>query len=301
MVYDKKNGNIAFIEKDHKYIDVTDTTKDYISVTTLIHRYVEEYDVLYWSAYKSLEKLLPKEAWAIEKKSLLASKKFDKSILDVYGIAESVFNEVQQAILDEWDENKRKSSERGTLKHAELENSFYVQEKDISMVKFGVGGKFECKRDYTELDLDYGVYPEYLISYESPNKKLRLAGQIDLLIKNKNDIVLADHKFTHKIDKVGYYNNIRHSTNMMKYPLNNLPDTNFWHYSLQLSTYAWMLQNINPNFKIKDLIINHYDDKGENTLYHVDYLKNEVVKMLGYYVKEHELEMKRNNRKRIEY
>ena len=43
----------------------------------------------------------------------------------------------------------------------------------------------------------------------------------------------------------------------MKYPLNNLDDSNFWHYSLQLSTYAWMLQKLNPNFIIKDLISNY--------------------------------------------
>lgn len=29
---------------------------------------------------------------------------------------------------------------------------------------------------------------------------------------------------------------------MMQYPLNNLMDCNYIHYTLQLSTYAWMLQ-----------------------------------------------------------
>ena len=61
----------------------------------------------------------------------------------------------------------------------------------------------------------------------------------------------------------------------MKYPLNNLDDSNYWHYVLQLSTYAWMLQKINPNFVIKDLILNHYDHEGKNTLYHCPYLKDE--------------------------
>lgn len=64
----------------------------------------------------------------------------------------------------------------------------------------------------------------------------------------------------------------------MKYPLNNLMDCNFYHYTLQLSTYAWMLQKINPNFVIKDLILNHYDHNGNNTLYHCEYLKHDVEK-----------------------
>ena len=56
----------------------------------------------------------------------------------------------------------------------------------------------------------------------------------------------------------------------MLYPLNNLDDSNFWHYTLQLATYAWMLQKINPDFIIKDLILYHFDHKGNETLYHCE-------------------------------
>jgi hypothetical protein len=87
----------------------------------------------------------------------------------------------------------------------------------------------------------------------------------------------------------------------MKYPLNTLDDCNYWHYAMQLSTYAWMLQKINPNFVIKDLILNHYDHNGNNTLYHCDYLKDEVERMLCFYKKELISEKRKAERKRIEY
>jgi hypothetical protein len=87
----------------------------------------------------------------------------------------------------------------------------------------------------------------------------------------------------------------------MKYPLNTLDDVNFWHYTLQLSTYAWMLQKINPNFIIKDLILIHFDHNGNQTLYHCDYLKTEVERMLAFYKKELIKEKQRSKRKRIEY
>ena len=87
----------------------------------------------------------------------------------------------------------------------------------------------------------------------------------------------------------------------MKYPLNNLDDSNFWHYSMQLSTYAWILQQINPEFVIKDLIIVHYDHSGNETIYHCDYLKKEVERMLCFYKKELILEQQKAKRKRIEY
>ena len=300
MKIDKQNGNVAFSEDSHTYWNVNDNEK-YISVTTLIHQFTQPFDKDFWSAYKALEKLIPKDSWAIEKKSLLNSKKFDKDILDLYNISEDEFNKTQQGILDDWDNENRKSCERGTKIHKEIEDSFYKDPHDISLQKFGIGGKFECKKDYPELDLEYGVYPEYLIYRESDDGILRIAGQVDLIIKSGNDIYIIDHKSNKKIEQKSGFNTSTRSNVKMKYPLNNLMDCNFYHYTMQLSTYAWMLQKINPNFVIKDLILNHYDHNGNNTLYHCEYLKNEVEKMLYFYKKQVILERQKEKRKRIEY
>lgn len=193
MKIDKQNGNVAFENESHTYWNVNDN-KRYISVTTLIHRYVQEFDKEFWSAYKALEKLIPKESWAVEKKSLLNTKKFNREILDTYNISELEFNKTQQDILDAWDAENRKSCDRGTKIHEEIEHSFYDHPKDISLQKFGLGGKFECKKDYSELDLDCGVYPEYLIYRESDDGILRIAGQVDLIVKQGNEITIIDHK-----------------------------------------------------------------------------------------------------------
>lgn len=240
MKIDKQNGNVAFENESHTYWNVNDN-KRYISVTTLIHRYVQEFDKEFWSAYKALEKLMPKESWAVEKKSLLNTKKFNREILDTYNISELEFNKTQQDILDAWDAENRKSCDRGTKIHEEIEHSFYDHPKDISLQKFGLGGKFECKKDYSELDLDCGVYPEYLIYRESDDGILRIAGQVDLIVKQGNEITIIDHKTNKKIDQKSGFDSTTKSNARMKYPLNNLMDCNFYHYTLQLSTYAWML------------------------------------------------------------
>lgn len=190
--FTKKNGNICFEESEHRYWDATRPEAQYISVTTLIGKFEQPFDKEFWSAYKALEQLIPADSWKIEKKSLLASKKFNKELLDVYNIQEVRFNEAQQSILDGWQDENKKSCDRGTKIHAKLEEYFYGKGKDISLKKFGVGGKFECRKDYTDLDLDYGVYPEYLIAVTKDN--LNLAGQIDLLVKNGNEITIIDHK-----------------------------------------------------------------------------------------------------------
>lgn len=301
MEIDKINGKVGFNTENHLYFNIDNPDEKYISVTTLIHRFTQPFDKEFWSAYKALEKLLPKDSWAIEKKSLLNTKRFDRSILDLYNISENDFNKVQQGILDDWDNENKKSCERGTKIHEELENSFYRNADNISLQKFGIGGKFECKKDYPELDLEYGVYPEYLIYRESDDGILRVAGQVDLIVKSGNEITIIDHKTNKKIDQKSGFDTSTRSNAKMKYPLNNLMDCNFYHYTMQLSTYAWMLQKINPNFVIKDLILNHYDHNGNNTLYHCDYLKDEVERMLYFYKKEVISERQKAKRKRIEY
>ena len=285
----KQNGDICFNEEKHVYWDITNPTRKFTSVTTMIHSFTQPFDKDFWSAYKALEKLLPADEWKIEKPSLLNTKKFDKSILELHSISEDDFNKEQQGILDAWQEENFKSCERGTKIHADLENSFYKKKKNIDISKFQIGGTFECRKDYTDLDLENAVYPEYLIHRITPDGKLCIAGQIDLLVKKGNKIIIADWKTNKKIDTKSFYNKLTKSSTKMKYPLNNLDDVNYYHYTLQLSTYAWMMQRINPDFEIEDLVLVHFDHQDNMTVYHLPYLKDEVEKMLYFYKKQLEL------------
>lgn len=194
MKYDKINGDVGFLEGPHKYVNLKDESINYTSVTTMIEKYGADFDSDFWSKYKALEKLIDASDFKIEKKSLLKTKRFDMRILDAYDIAESEFNKTQQGILDDWAEENRKSCERGTKIHAKLENQFYKEGKNVTLNKFGIGGKFECRKDYSDLDLEYGVYPEYLIYYDNPKIDLHIAGQVDLIVKSGNDIYIIDHK-----------------------------------------------------------------------------------------------------------
>lgn len=301
MVYDKVNGDVGFLEGPHKYVNLKDSSINYVSVTTLIEKFGQPFDSEFTSKYKALEKLLPSDVWKKEKGGIWKSHKIPKEFLEVYNISEKELNAAQQDILDEWARINKESCERGTKIHAKLENSFYNTGKDISLKKFGIGGKFVCKKDYSDLDLEYAVYPEYLIYYDNPKLGLHIAGQIDLLIKNNNEINIIDWKSNKKIDTKGFYNQATRTSTKMKYPLTNLDDCNLNHYYLQLSTYAWMLQKLNPDFVIKNLKIVHFDHDNKETIYDVPYLKDEVEKMLKYHVKQSRLEKQKHKYDRIEY
>ena len=301
MTYDKVNGDVGFLEGPHKYVNLKDDSIQYTSVTTLIGKYEPEFDKEFVSKYKALEKLIPATQWKKDKGGIWKSHKIPKEYLEVNNIDEEDLIAVQQDILDEWSRTNKESCDRGTKIHSQLENSFYNAGSNITLKKFGIGGKFTCKKNYNELDMEYGIYPEYLIYYDNPKIDLHIAGQIDLLVKNGNDIWIIDHKTNKKIETKGFYNSSIRTTERLNYPLGHLDNCNFNVYQLQLSTYAWMLQKINPEFVVKGLILNHYDHDGNNTLYNCSYLKDDVIKMLKHFAKQHKLEKQRQKYARIEY
>lgn len=306
MEINKLNGNIAFSEKEHTYWNIN-TDEKYISVTTLIGKFEQDYDREFWSKYKALEKILGKDKFKLEKSKLLKTKRFDISVLSDYNISEDEFNKIQQDILDEWDKKNRESCDRGTKIHAQLE-SYAKGGKFKEKIVPHLGKDFNNYKCYVnpntnELvqNIERGILPEYLVYRESPDGILKIAGQIDLLIKDGNDIYIGDYKTNKEIKlKSGFDFSTKQSAKM-KYPLNNLDDSNYWHYTLQLSTYAWMLQKINPEYNIKGLILIHFDHEGNITTYQLDYLKEDVERMLAYYKTMRKQEIAKEKRKRIEF
>lgn len=298
MKVDKQNGNVCFNEESHTYWD---NDSKYVSVTTMIHSFTNEFDSDFWSKYKALERILNADEFGMEKKNLLSTHKVNiQYFIDNYDIDEIRFNSVQQDILDEWQKENIASCERGTAIHSKFENQYYTG-SEIEIKKFGVGGKFMCKPHYYELDLERGIYPEYMIYRKSDDGEFRLAGQVDLLIKDGNDITIVDYKTNKKLEEKSFFDSRTKKNTMMKYPMNNLMDCNMAHYTLQLSTYAWMLQMINPDFNIKKLYIVHIDHNGTETVKEISYLKDDVIRMCKHYKKVSSLQAKRDARKLIEF
>nr|DAF63647.1 MAG TPA: Exonuclease V [Podoviridae sp. ctz6O13] len=194
MNIDKRNGDICFNEQSHVYFNLKEPDRKYVSVTTLLHKFEPPFDKEFWSAYKALQKIMQPDYWKLAGKELLAKKSFDDKFLAAYEVDVKDLNAVQQAILDDWQRENHASTERGSKIHSDLEHSFYRQKTDISLQKYGVGGRFVCDEGRTELDLENGIYPEYLIHYDSPDGKIHLAGQIDLLVRDGNSFSIIDWK-----------------------------------------------------------------------------------------------------------
>lgn len=297
LIIDKENESVYYNDLIHKYW-TKDSKETCISVTTLIHKF-QTFDEKFWSAYKAIEKILG-EDFNIVKGELLDKKIFNIDILEKVNIDGDTFDEVRKSILKEWEEKREVSCIRGSAIHKELELG-HLSGKTTEIKKLGLGGKFDTNTSNLIIPGIQAVYPELLLSHVSKDKSIRLAGQADLVIIDGFDVYILDYKTSKKIELKSFYDRKTKKSQMMRYPLNNLQDTNFWHYSLQLSTYAWMIKKIDPRFNIKALMLIHYDHDGNCTDYMCDYLESDVIRMLKFYKKELEHDKFKQSRQKVNY
>ena len=84
--------------------------------------------------------------------------------------------------------------------------------------------------------LDMGLTP-YRAELSMFNERLNCAGQADLIMEHRatGRKVIVDWKRVHNLQFDSKYNQLR-------YPFNHLPDCNGILYSMQLSTYAFFLE-----------------------------------------------------------
>lgn len=285
LLVDKENEFVQYNDEVHKYWTKS-SKQNCISVTTLIHEFTT-FDEEFWSSYKTLEKILDPDDF----KSIKGELTKTKSILllnekkNSFGIEDDEFTEVKTGILKEWEEKRETSCIRGSGIH-KVQELAHLAGETKELQHLGLGGKFNTISTNKIAIGEKGVYPELLLSYISPDGLLRVAGQADLIIIDGFDVYVLDYKTNKSIDKKSFFDGRTKKSSKLKFPLNNIDDCNYMHYSLQLSTYAWMIQQLDPRYNIKMLMLIHYDHDGGVTHYECDYLKADVERMLKFYKKE---------------
>ena len=176
---DKENSSVRYNDKLHKYW-VKDSQQSCISVTTLIHKF-STFDELFWSSYKALESLADEDKFKGIKPDLLDRKVFNERYLDMTDVSLDDFNERREEILEEWAAKREESCIRGTAIHRAQELQ-HLAGNTKELQHLGLGGRFLTT---TTNEIEVGaqkVYPELLLSRISPDGRLRIAGQADLVI-----------------------------------------------------------------------------------------------------------------------
>lgn len=291
----KENSQVWYNDDLHKYYDKEDDSV-YVSCTQLIHNYVPEYDSEWWSLYKAFERLSGTNFLRYKTK-LLQTHKIPNDILLELNISKESLKLEQNKVLEEWEKKKNESCERGSALHKVWEDMFY-ENKNEPTKQFGVGGKIPCYKGSWELS-EHGIFPEFLLSAKSADGFLKVSGQADCIICNNGEVTVVDHKSNAKIEKNGFFNSKTKKTECLKFPLNHIPNSSFWIYTLQMSVYGYLIEHNYPNLKVKKLILNHIDHDGKQTIYECEYLKRDVEKMLNHYKKSIKIQQQLDKNKPI--
>lgn len=284
---DKRNGDVCFNESEHKYWNKS-TGDVFTSVTTLIGKYSQPFDGEFWSTYKAIERFMG-EDFKMLKGGILKNKDLSNKKVEELGLPLEEIEKHRKDILQEWADKNKASLERGNKIHLEQELKYTTKEK-CNMKHYGLDNEFIVRSNNFELDVDRGVFPEYLIYFSKYFEKyditVNLAGQVDLVIKDLNSLFIRDYKTNEKIDTKSYFNTFNKKHQTMLYPLSNLMDCNFYHYTMQMSMYAYMIQCLYPDLDIEKLTIEHHQHNGKVKEYDCDYLKDECERLINEYARQ---------------
>jgi ATP-dependent exoDNAse (exonuclease V) beta subunit len=134
-------------------------------------------------------------------------------------------------IKQDWDKNRDAAAQAGTKMHADIENYWNGLSVDNESTEFGYFLQFA--RDFPNL-VPYRT--EWMVFYE----EYLLAGSIDMVFENAdtgNTLEIYDWKRSKEIVYEAYGNKTAITP-----CIRDMPDCNFWHYTLQLNVYKMMLE-----------------------------------------------------------
>lgn len=184
----------------------------------------------------------------------------------------------QEEVLAEWKETNDDSISHGNDIHKAIE--MYQKTSMIS----------EENRKYESMIKSIcATYNEYHKVFQEEvlyNKKYRIAGTADKILQvtssGKSYIDIEDYK-TNKSKGIEYFSKYR---NKMLFPVDHYEDCNFIHYALQLSLYAYMIEEmLGKKVRMLHIVYIPPDNFLAWKKIPVPYLKNDVIQILEFYKK----------------
>ena len=250
-----RDKNIKFEEEGHKYTIINDNStnnnpKKYTSVTTWNHSHFPHFD-----PDSIIKKMMSGKSW--------------KQGHKYWGLT-------PDQIKDLWNSKRDKAAGAGTNMHYEIEcfmNSKVLQfeytHKELFQ-QYKMLEKYDTK--YLELGLEWQFFVKFVEDFPDLkpyrtewtiyHEELKLAGSIDMVYENPDGTLsIYDWKRSAEINRFNAWD---------KYAIteciNHMPDSNFWHYALQLNTYKAILEEKYEKI-VKDLYLVRLHPNCEDNTY----------------------------------
>lgn len=310
-------GGIHFNAEKHIYLN--DDGEQYVSGTAFVGSFKPKFDSDFWSQlkvyesyfvdlelnndqlnkisnwYSAIGRRLPRDlnTWVYVKKYLqvydnekdIKNKTLElaKEIASLNNIDVDLKSNTKE-MLKSWKGKAKQATDKGTLYHDREENKIkrsYGHPDDWS--GFNIQHPFLTRNPYAELRLY--------------NHKYKLSGSADYIkiLNKKGRFTMIDYKTSKEVSQYVYTNPWTGKSDNMLDPIDKLGNCNYNHYMLQLSLYAWMMEEL--GYSVDSLYILHVvvDENGyiiEDSLGNpqkeyikVHYAKKAILKMLDHYEK----------------
>ena len=214
---------IKFYSRGHKYEITTDPKSKYTSVTTWNHKHFPKFD-----PDAVIQNIFKSKGWGPDHK--------------YWGMT-------AEQIKESWKSNGEAVSGAGTDLHERIEcfmndnrfNFQYTQKELYEIYRSELKDKTNEQIEweyFIQFVKDHPDLKPYRTEWMIYDEDLKLAGSIDMVYENSDGTLsIYDWKRSKEITKSNSWN--KFAINPL---IDHLPDTNFWHYSLQLNTYKAILE-----------------------------------------------------------
>ena len=259
----ERDAHISFQEEGHKYTIHTDPNSKYTSVTTWNHSHFPHFN-----ADLVIQKMMKGKNWNPQNK--------------YWGLT-------SQQIQDQWTANGAAVSGAGTKMHEQIEHFMNDPVQPYPYTHAQLSAKYllaqnELKdagppdqqnnippnelKDASQEWLyflnflrDYPDLKPYRTEWMIYDEELKLSGSIDMIYENPDgSLMIYDWKRSKEISRVNNFNEYAKTQ-----CISHLPNSNFWHYALQLNTYKAILQK-NYGKTVTDLyLVRLHPDAEEGT------------------------------------
>lgn len=219
----ERDQNLQFFEEGHKYVILTDSESKYTSVTTWNHSHFSKFD-----ADKIIKNMMSGKNW--------------KEGHKYWGLNVEQINAL-------WANNATAASGAGTNMHYEIEcfmnnetlPAGYTHKElyDAYIKEASDAAETSAEWKYfIQFVKDFPNLKPYRTEWTVYNEDLKLAGSIDMVYENPDGTLsIYDWKRVKEISRINNWNKYAVTRSICQ-----MPDSNFWHYSLQLNTYKAILE-----------------------------------------------------------
>ena len=231
-----RDSDIQFFEEDHKYIILSEPDVKYTSVTTWNHSHFPKFE-----ADSIIDNMMKSKGW--------------KEGHKYWGLT-------PEQIKGQWNTNKDAVAGAGTDLHFEIEcfnnnnrlSSGYTNKELYQLYMSDNNLTHDSKaiewRYFINFVRDFPDLKPFRTEWTVYHDDVKISGSIDMIYENPDGTLsIYDWKRAKLITRINNFNKFAIPPQIC-----HLPDSNFWHYALQLNTYKAIIEQ-KYNKVVKDLFL----------------------------------------------